>query len=452
MFDSLPDIPRLFTALAEWGAALVYVFVVARSASTHALSPDAAAPRWRLATAAFGGLAVLTTAHELMGRAPLTLWVPGMMVAYALVWVVIRVGTALDWRWVTHMSARAFIVAELAASLAWQVVVYSHADKPFWHPVSFGGYAVIASACLGVAYVFERRVFRQGALPILRLADLASGVFIGIAIFALSNLSFISTATPFSGRAGLEVFYIRTLVDLAGYAILFAQVERIQQSATERELASIQASLDAQHHQYLVAKEDMEQVARAHHDLKHRVEAIRAELDPGRAARSFAELESSIEAIGQQYHSGNAVLDVVLTTKGRACAAAGITLTVVADGTLLERMSSMDIATLFGNALDNAIEASRRVPDPDRRLIRLALFQRGQMTVIRVENWFDGHLNTDAGGRLTTIKQDTVRHGWGVKSIQWTARHYGGQAITQVENHWFTLTILLPSTTPKEHA
>lgn len=451
MFDSLPDIPRLFTALAEWGAALVYVFVVARPAPAHVLSANAAGQRWRLAVAVFGGLTVLATAHEMLGRAPLSLWVPGMVLAYALVWVVIRVGTALDWRWVTHMSARAFIVAELAASLAWQVVVYSHADKPFWHPVSFGGYAVIASACLGVAYIFERRVFRQGSLPILRLADLASGGFIGIAIFALSNLSFISTATPFSGRAGLEVFYIRTLVDLAGYAILFAQFERIQQSATERELASIQASLDAQHHQYLAAKEDMEQVARAHHDLKHQVEAIRGELDPGRAAASFAELESSIEAIGQQYHSGNAVLDVILTTKGRACAAAGITLTVVADGTLLEGMSSMDIATLFGNALDNAIEASRRVPDPDRRLIKLALFQRGQMTVIRVENWFDGHLNTDAGGRLTTIKQDTVRHGWGVKSIQWTARQYGGQAITYVENHWFTLTVLLPSTNTEEH-
>lgn len=139
--------------------------------------------------------------------------------------------------------------------------------------------------CLAVVYFFERRVYRQGALPILRVSDLASGVLIGIAIFALSNLSFVSTATPFSGRAGWEVFYIRTLVDLAGYAILFAQFERIQQSATERELASIQASLDAQHHQYLAAKEDMEQVARAHHDLKHQVEAIRAELDPGTRRR-----------------------------------------------------------------------------------------------------------------------------------------------------------------------
>ena len=113
-------------------------------------------------------------------------------------------------------------------------------------------------------------------------------------------------------------------------------------------------------------------------------------------------------------------------------------------------MSSMDIATLFGNALDNAIEASRRVDDPSKRLIKLALFRQGQMVVIRVDNWFDGHLNTDAGGRLTTIKPDTVRHGWGVKSIQWTARKYGGQAVTDVADHWFTLTVLLPSTNAQE--
>ena len=450
MFDSLPDIPRLYTALAEWGAALVYVVVVARSASCNALNPHTAVPRWRLGTAAVGGLAVLVGAQEALGHAPLSLWVPGMMTAYGFMWSVIRLGTALDWRWVTHMSARAFIVAELAASLAWQVVVYSHADKFFWHPVSVAEYAAISGTCLAVVYFFERRVVRQGMLPLLRLADLASAVFIGISIFALSNLSFISTATPFSGRAGWEVFYICTLVDLAGYAILFAQFERIQQSATERELASIQASLDAQHHQYLAAKEDMEHVARAHHDLKHQAAAIRAELDPERAATSFAELESSIEQIGQQYHSSNAVLDVILTTKGRACAAADINFTAVADGALLGTMSSMDIATLFGNALDNAIEASRRVDDPAKRLIKLARFRQGQMVVIRVDNWFDGRLNTDAGGRLTPIKPDSVRHGWGVKSIQWTARKYGGQAVTDVADHWFTLTVLLPSTHPQE--
>ena len=35
MLESLPDIPRLFTALAEWGAALVYVTAVARASCTR---------------------------------------------------------------------------------------------------------------------------------------------------------------------------------------------------------------------------------------------------------------------------------------------------------------------------------------------------------------------------------------------------------------------------------
>ena len=447
VFESLPDIPRLFTALAEWGAGLVYVLAIARASCPHDLAPSRSMPRWRIAVTAAGGIVAFVVTQEFLGHSPLSLWIPGMGLAFLLLWGMIEAGTGAPWRWVTHVSVRAFIVAELAASLAWQVVVFFHADREYWRPESLGGFIALASACLGIVYYCERRVLRQGLSAPLTRGELAATLVVGVAIFALSNLSFVSTATPFSGRAGLEVFYIRTLVDLGGYAILFAQYERIQQSEMQRELASIQSSLEAQHRQYLLAKADMEQVARAHHDLKHQVAAIRAELDPGRAAVSFEELESQIAQIGQHYHSGHPVLDVILTAKGKGCSAEGITFTAVADGSLLTGMSSMDIATLFGNALDNAIEASRRVGEPSKRLIKLALFRRGRMLVLRVDNWFDGQLHVDAGGRLTTIKADAMRHGWGVKSIQWTARKYGGQAVTRARDHWFTLTVLLPSTT-----
>lgn len=148
------------------------------------------------------------------------------------------------------------------------------------------------------------------------------------------------------------------------------------------------------------------------------MKAIHAELSPGRAAAPFAEFEPPIEQIGQQYHGGNAALDVIFTTRGRVCAAADINFATVADDALLGSMSPMDIATLLGNVLDNTVEASRRVSDPGRRLIELTLFQRGQVTVIHAEDWFNGYLNTDVGDWLTTTKQDTVRHGQGVESIQ----------------------------------
>ena len=47
-----------------------------------------------------------------------------------------------------------------------------------------------------------------------------------IVTFAMSNLSFVSTNTPFSGSVGQEIFYIRTLVDFCGFAILYAQQEQ----------------------------------------------------------------------------------------------------------------------------------------------------------------------------------------------------------------------------------
>ena len=52
-----------------------------------------------------------------------------------------------------------------------------------------------------------------------------------------------------------------------------------------------------------------------------------------------------------------------------------------------------------------------------------------------------------ASRRLSQTPYDTAG---GVKSIQWTARKYGGQAVTDVADHWFTLTVLLPSTNTQE--
>lgn len=142
------------------------------------------------------------------------------------------------------------------------------------------------------------------------------------------------------------------------------------------------------------------------------------------------------------------MLDVILTTKERTCADRGITFTAVADGSLLNNMSSMDIASLFGNALDNAIEATSKLPNADQRLIKLALYAQNQFTVIRIENYYDSRLKKDADGNLRTTKRDDRhRHGFGVKSIRHIAQQYGGEVTIRTEDHWFVLTVLIPRRT-----
>ena len=72
-------------------------------------------------------------------------------------------------------------------------------------------------------------------------------------------------------------------------------------------------------------------------------------------------MEQEIRSYEAQNKTGNEVLDTILTSKSLYCQQHGITLTCVADGAALDFMDTMDLCSLFGNALDNAIEGTAKV-------------------------------------------------------------------------------------------
>lgn len=406
--NALPDIPRSYTAICEWAACMVYIAVLYRRV-----------PLQRSIIVSAAGLLLLTAVQYFDGSMPIWFWIIGML-------------------------------AELVASLHWQIVTFIGMRDGFadydWPAIVL--LVVTYALCFSLAWLVERGNFSQTA-PTLPTASAAIATMaIMIVTFAMSNLSFVSTNTPFSGSVGQEIFYIRTLVDFCGFAILYAQQEQARRIEANTELASINAQLESQHQEYLQSKENIESLGRLAHDLKHQITALRAEVDPKHAAAGFEQLEQSVQRYSAQQHTGNPVLDVILTTKERACADRGITFTAVADGSLLSGMSSMDIASLFGNALDNAIEATSKLPKCEQRLIKLALYEQNHFIVIRVENYYDSRLKKDAEGNLRTTKRDDQhRHGFGVKSIRHIAQQYGGEVTIRTEDHWFVLTALIPKKT-----
>ena len=433
--NALPDIPRLYTGICEWLACVVYLLVIYRRV-----------PLRRTIAVGLIGLPAMIAIQYFDGVMPIWFWVIGMLLAFAGMWAIILFGAGTGKREGMYIAARAFVLAELVASLHWQLVMFLNLGENPERAQLFSLLllAVTYAVCFTVAWLIERGNFANDA-PTVATAQLAIGTgAITIVTFAMSNLSFVSTNTPFSGTVGQEVFYIRTLVDFCGFAILYAQQEQARRMEASTELTSINAQLESQHQEYLASKENIESIGRLAHDLKHQIAALRAEVDPEHAAAGFEQLEASVAQVSAQQHSGNPVLDVILTTKMRTCADRGITLTAVADGKLLEGMSSMDIASLCGNALDNASEATSKLPDPQQRLIRLALYGQGQFTVIRVENYYDSALKKDSTGALRTTKRDSSRHGFGVKSIRHIAMQYGGEVTIRTEDHWFVLTVLLP--------
>jgi sensor histidine kinase regulating citrate/malate metabolism len=153
-------------------------------------------------------------------------------------------------------------------------------------------------------------------------------------------------------------------------------------------------------------------------------------------------MEREIQVYEAQNKTGNQFLDTILTSKGIHCQKAGINLTCVADGAALDFMDVMDLSALFGNALDNAIEAVSLLPK-EQRLIHLSVCREKGFLRIRLENRCQDGIKIKNGVPVTT-KRDKRYHGFGVKSIFATAEKYGGSATVQTQNGWFELRVLIP--------
>lgn len=432
MNEYLPDIPRLYTALAEWCACMVYILAGRRVLSG-----------WRLVLPAAGILAAQSLFLELTGCLPLVYWLPCMGVAVGLMYLLLLLAcgsSALD---AGYTCIRAFVLAEFAASLEWQLhcFLWSSGKAPL------AGALLLLVGVYLVVFLLMEWLERRQAPPSGRLSitpkEFAATVVIGVAVFAVSNLSFVSIRTPFSTQYGPEILNIRTMVDLGGLAILYAyHVQRCGLRVT-RELEAVQNVLQNQYQQYQLSRESIDLINRKYHDLKHQIATLRAEPDEVRRSAYLDQMEHEIKTYEAQNKTGNQVLDTVLTSKSLYCARHDIALTCVADGKLLAFMDVMDICTVFGNALDNAIECEEQQADPEKRLIHVTVAAQRGFLLIRVENYYEGELCFDEGLPVTT-KRDGDYHGYGLKSIRYVAQKYGGTARVGMQKQWFELRILIP--------
>ena len=275
-----------------------------------------------------------------------------------------------------------------------------------------------------IMFLLERK-YRDGSKLIkITARELFTAAVLAIAVFSVSNISFAFTGTPFSSQFTAEIFIIRTTVDLGGVAMLFAYHVVILEISTEREMEHLQALLHMQYESYRISEESIALVNQKYHDLKHHIQLLRA-ASAAERTEYLDQMEQQIRTYEAQNKTGNRVLDTILTAKTIQCQSEGISLTCVADGQALDFMNPMDISALFGNALDNAIESVKKLPNPEQRLIHVSAMRQKDFLRIRVENCYSGELRF-VDGMPTTTKRDARYHGYGLKSIQSIANSYGG--------------------------
>ena len=289
-------------------------------------------------------------------------------------------------------------------------------------------------------YILKRFLPYDGILSINK-KEMWSSLIITIGVFTVSNIRFIGISDTSPMEYSLELGNVRTLVDAGGVAILYAHLFQCCAIRIRQELEQVQNVLQNQYVQYRQSRESVELINYKYHDLKHQIAYLKAEEDPEKRAEMLQKMEDEIKQYDIQNKTGNKVLDTILTAKNLYCAKHGISFTCVADGTLLDFMDTVDICSIFGNALDNAIESELKVADKEKRLIHVSVSKKKAFILIHFENYYEGSLQYEQGN-LITQKEKKDFHGYGLKSIRYTVEKYGGAVSIDTDNNWFDLQIL----------
>ncbi|MDO4284849.1 MAG: GHKL domain-containing protein [Eubacteriales bacterium] len=351
----------------------------------------------------------------------------------------------LDWKKAVYFTIRAFMLGEFAASLEWQLFYFGLTNWNLRLHMGWNLLFLLVShgAVFAVMYFLERNYREENEALRITGRELLVSLFLGISVYAVSNVSYAMQGTPFSSQFPAEIFIIRTLADLGGVGMLYAYHMQLQELQARVEKNFLQSMLELQYENYKNSAESVALVNQKYHDLKHQIAYLRNVVDTEEKNAYLDQMEQEIRSYEAQNKTGNKVLDTILTTKSLQCQRQGISLTCVADGKEIGFMNPMDISALFGNALDNAIESVKKISDPEKRLIHLSVSKQKNFVRIRVENCFEGEIRFENGIPVTS-KKDKAFHGFGTRSIRRIAEKYGGSMTIDTRGDWFELRVLLP--------
>ena len=225
------------------------------------------------------------------------------------------------------------------------------------------------------------------------------------------------------------------------FFVLAYQFDFLDESYKRLEYENLQHAFSEAKKHYDLTKDNIDIINIKCHDIRKQIRLLGREAKVDEAA--LKEITDAVNIYDSGISTGNQVLDVILTDRSIYCDRSGIRFGCMIDGEILGFISSMDMVSLFGNLIDNAIEAVRKLEDPEKAIINLTVRAQNKVVLIHCENYFSADL-TMVDGLPVTTKDDLVFHGYGTKSMRFVTEKYGGTISFAAEGDVFTTNILIP--------
>lgn len=212
--------------------------------------------------------------------------------------------------------------------------------------------------------------------------------------------------------------------------------------AFSEEKKNLERQLAIQQEHYQELNEKIKEAAKMHHDERHHLITISNLLENNKLNELRQYLAEYRFSYGQQEHTvlcGNLTVDAILQYYRKRCLASGICISIQAQLPPKISISDTDLAILYGNLIENALEACLKQGEGNRFIDILTSFQDGKL-LLRVENSFGTPPRKKDEKFLSTKHRG---YGIGTESVKTIIRRCHGQIKYDITEECFRVSVVL---------
>ena len=229
------------------------------------------------------------------------------------------------------------------------------------------------------------------------------------------------------------------VVDLGMFYLYDRLGEAYQDKMQQRLLKEHMMAYQEQMH---IMQQNQKKLDSLRHDMKNHMYLLQTYLNEGRydkAQEYVNKMSEHLQTEHKYVNTGNLELDMILNHKLAKAEAMSCQIQSQIVIPCQLPVDGYDWNVLFGNLLDNAIEAMEQIKD---RFLEIRIqYDRG-ILCIQVKNTFDGKVNKQ-GERLLTRKKQQALHGIGMQNISDVVDKYGGWKSINIDENIFEVQIVL---------
>lgn len=231
---------------------------------------------------------------------------------------------------------------------------------------------------------------------------------------------------------------------IIGATIIFFFLGRyILNRLIDRRIANYQNKLISK--QYREVENIYKEMRGWKHDYHNHIQVMKAYLDLGKydeMDKYLDELNTDLKDIDNVLKTGNLMVDAILNTKLSIALSKDIKINAKATVPKEMKVADVDICTVIGNLMDNAMEAAVKLKKSDDRFIRVYIREMKGQLYISITNSVGGEVKKINLKYITT--KLGFNHGFGLKRIDSIVHKYNGFINRQNEEGVFATEVILP--------